>query len=474
MEKPMSNDANIPHAAHGTTPEPAERLVKPIQRFMSLSIAGGVVLLACAVLAIIWANSGFANLYHAIFFETELEVLFGQIHISHNVIEWINDALMAVFFLLVGLEIKREMIVGELASPKKAALPIAAAIGGMIVPAIIYVAFNFGKPTIGGWGVPMATDIAFALGVLALLGSRVPIALKVFLTSLAIVDDLGALVVIALFYTEDIAGMYLLYGAGAVGVLVLFNMFKVRSPIPYLLVGVALWYFFLESGVHSTIAGVLLAMTIPATARVDAQRFTASTANALDTFEHQGKKGHDIRTSSTQRAAVTAIATNCAQVTPPLHRIEHALHGWVAFLILPIFALANAGLYIGEGAGAALTGSISLGIIFGLTIGKPIGIVAACWGATKLGFAELPTGVTWRHIVGAGMLGGIGFTMALFIGTLAFPDAAALEMAKMGILSASLISAVGGTIVLLTCKPAQAAGQGTKSDDQPETVAKAA
>lgn len=467
----MSHDVHIPHAAEGAAPVPADRLVRPIQRFMRLSVAGGIVLLGCALLAIIWANSGLEHLYHFIFHETQLELVFGQIHISHHLIHWINDALMAVFFLLVGLEIKREMLVGELASPKKAALPIAAAIGGMIVPALIYAAFNLGQPTMRGWGVPMATDIAFALGVLALLGSRVPIALKVFLTSLAIVDDLGALVVIALFYTEQIAFSYLIYGAGAVGVLVLFNMFKVRSPIPYLVTGVALWYCFLESGVHSTIAGVILAMTIPASARVDAERFSNSTGNALEKFEHYGKMGHSVRTSSTQRAAVQAIASSCAHVTPPLHRIEHALHGWVAFLILPVFALANAGLHIGADAGAALTGSISLGVIFGLVVGKPLGIVAACWISTKLGLASLPTGATWRHIVGVGMLGGIGFTMALFIGTLAFPTAAGLEAAKMGILSASLISAVGGTIVLLTCKPAAASGARADSDDSEETEA---
>lgn len=472
----MSHDVQIPHAAEGTKPMPAELLVRPIQRFMRLSIAGGILLLGFALMAIIWANSEFSYLYHFIFHETELEVLFGQIHISHHLIGWINDALMAVFFLIVGLEIKREMLVGELASPKKAALPIAAAIGGMIVPALIYAAINMGQPTIRGWGVPMATDIAFALGVLALLGSRVPIALKVFLTSLAIVDDLGALVVIALFYTDQIAFSYLLYGAGAIGLLVLFNMFKVRSPIPYLLTGVVLWYFFLESGIHSTIAGVILAMTIPATARVDAERFTDSTGNALDKFEQYGKTGHCVRTSSTQRAAVQAISTNCAHVTPPLYRIEHALHGWVAFLILPIFALANAGVHIGEGAGAALTGSISLGVIFGLFIGKPLGIVAACWVSVKLGFAALPTGATWRHMVGIGMLGGIGFTMALFIATLAFPTAAALEAAKMGILSASLLSAIGGAIVLLTCKSAAATGAATDTDDQEaaEPIARAA
>lgn len=473
----MSHDPHIPHAAEGTTPVPAERLVRPIQRFMRLSVAGGIVLLGCALLAIIWANSGFANLYHTIFHETELEVVFGQIHISNHLIHWINDALMAVFFLVVGLEIKREMLVGELTSPKKAALPIAAAIGGMIAPALIYAMINIGQPSLRGWGVPMATDIAFALGVLALLGSRVPIALKVFLTSLAIVDDLGALVVIALFYTEQIATVYLMYGACAVGVLVLFNMFKVRSPIPYLLVGVGLWYFLLESGVHSTIAGVLLAMTIPATARVDAERFSGAAGNALDTFDKYGKLGHCVRTSSTQRAAVQAIASSCNHVIPPLYRIEHALHGWVAFMILPIFALANAGLHIGEGAGAAILSSTSLGVIFGLTIGKPIGIFTACWLSTKLGIAALPTGTTWKHIFGVGMLGGIGFTMALFIGTLAFPTVAGLEAAKMGILSASLISAVGGTIVLLTCKPAEASGEQSLTDDmveEAESIAKAA
>ncbi len=473
----MSHDVHVPNAAEGTDLVPAERLVRPIQRFMRMSIAGGVLLLGCAVLAIIWANSGFADLYHTIFHGTDLEVVFGQIHISHHLIHWINDALMAIFFLLVGLEIKREMLVGELASPKKAALPIAAAIGGMVVPALIYAAINLGQPSMRGWGVPMATDIAFALGVLALLGSRVPIALKVFLTSLAIVDDLGALVVIALFYTDEIATAYLMYGACAVGVLVLFNMFKVRSPIPYLLVGVGLWYFLLESGVHSTIAGVLLAMTIPATARVDSQRFSSATSDALDTFDHHGKLGHCVRTNSTQRAAVQSIASSCSHVTPPLHRIEFALHGWVAFLILPVFALANAGLHIGEGAGAALVGSTSLGIILGLSIGKPLGIFGACWIATKLGIATLPTGTTWKHIVGVGMLGGIGFTMALFIGTLAFPTAAGLEAAKMGILLASLISAVGGTLILLTCKSAEASGEGTQfddedqQDDQPQSLA---
>lgn len=465
----MSGHASIPHAASGTRLEPGERLVRPFQRFAALSSAAGLMLLGFAVLALIWANSPWSAGYHGVFHETDLEIGLGGWALSHHLAHWINDALMAVFFLIVGLEIKREMLVGELADPRKAALPIVAAIGGMVVPAAIYVAINFGQPTLRGWGVPMATDIAFALGVLALLGSRAPLSLKVFLTSLAIVDDLGALVVIALFYTENISMMFLQFGAATLGVLVLFNMFKVRSPIPYLVVGVVLWYCLLESGIHATIAGVLLAMTIPATGRVNSQRFATATGHALNVFDDE-QMGRCVRTSSTQRAAVQAIATNCAQVMPPLHRIEHALHGWVAFLILPVFALANAGVHVGQGAGEMITGSVSLGVIFGLLVGKPLGIVGACWIATKVGIAALPSGVNWRQMIGVGMLGGIGFTMALFIATLAFPDAASLEAAKMGILSGSLLSAVAGAAVLLTCKPMAAAGAASGAHEQEDVV----
>lgn len=466
----MSTDGiHIPHAAHGTRPEPVEWLVKPFQRFTSLSSAGGIVLLACAVVALIWANSSWAEGYEHFFHHTDFEIGLGSWVLSHHLVHWINDALMAVFFLVVGLEIKRELLVGELANPRRAALPIVAAIGGMIAPAIIYATINFGQPTLRGWGVPMATDIAFALGVLALLGSRVPLSLKVFLTSLAIVDDLGALVVIALFYTDNISVMFLQFGAATLCVLALFNRLRVRSPIPYLLVGTVLWYCLLESGIHSTIAGVLLAMTIPATGRVDSQRFAEATSRALDAFDDD-QMGHCVRTSGRQRAAVQAIATSCAQVMPPLHRIEHALHGWVAFLILPIFALANAGVHLGEGAGEEILGSTALGVIFGLLIGKPIGIVGACWISTRLGIAALPRGATWRQMIGVGTLGGIGFTMALFIATLAFPDAAHLTAAKMGILSGSLLSAIAGTAVLLTCKPAAAASEVELDDSEDESV----
>ncbi len=465
----MAHGDRVPHAAEGTRLEPVEHLIRPFQRFTALSTAGGVMLVLCAIIALVWANSSYADSYHHFFHETDFELMFGSWVLKNHLVHWINDALMGIFFLLVGLEIKREMLIGELASPKRAALPIAAAIGGMAIPALFYVMLNFGRDSMSGWGVPMATDIAFALGVLALLGSRVPITLKVFLTSLAIVDDLGALLVIALFYTEEIATQYLVFAGGALCVLILCNIFRVRSPLPYVVVGSFLWYFTLRSGVHATIAGVVLAMTIPATARVDSDRFAKATGKALDWFSHHGRMGHGVATSSSQRAAVQAIAVNCKMVMPPLHRIEHALHGWVAFLILPVFAIANAGLYIGEGAGAALLGPVSLGVMFGLVVGKPLGIFAAAWLAVKLNIAALPTGVTWRHVLGVGCLGGIGFTMALFIGTLGFSQAAQLEAAKMGILCGSVISALVGTGILLTCKRA-AAVETASTEDNDELI----
>ena len=373
---------------------------------------------------------------------------------AHSVAHWINDLLMAIFFLVVGLEIKREILVGELASPKRAALPIFGALGGMIGPALIFVAFNAGKETIGGWGIPMATDIAFAVGILAMLGSRVPNSLKVFLTSLAIVDDLGALVVIAVFYTDNLALDYLGYAGIVVAVLAFMNLLRVRWITLYLVMGLPLWYFVYMSGVHATIAGVLLAMTIPAHARVNAINFVYSTRKALDVFEN----AHDdpefaVTESSTRRAAVNAIITNSRQVLPPLHRIEHVVHPWAAFVIIPIFALANAGIPIHGGVAENLKDPAAIGIILGLFIGKPLGIVLLCWLACTMKVAALPRGVSWRHMLGAGMLGGIGFTMAIFIANLAYADNMAhLEHAKLAILVASAISAVGGAIVLLMCK----------------------
>lgn len=381
----------------------------------------------------------------------------------HSTAMWINDLLMAIFFLVVGLEIKREILVGELASPKRAALPIFGALGGMIGPALIFASLNWGKETIGGWGIPMATDIAFAVGILAMLGSRIPNSLKVFLTSLAIVDDLGALVVIAVFYTENLQMAYLGYAGTIVALLMFMNVLRVRWITLYLVLGLPLWYFVYMSGVHATIAGVLLAMTIPAHARVNAVNFVYSTRKAMEIFENAHDDPEtDVKESSIRRAAVNAIITNSRQVLPPLHRIEYVLHPWAAFFIIPVFALANAGIPIHGGVGENLTDPAAIGIILGLFIGKPVGILALCWLACTLKIASLPRGVSWRHVLGAGMLGGIGFTMAIFIANLAYANNQAhLEHAKLAILVASALSAIGGAVVLMMCKTAPEPEPGT-------------
>jgi len=375
---------------------------------------------------------------------------------GHGITHWINDLLMAVFFLVVGLEIKREILVGELASLKRASLPFFGALGGMIGPALIYVAINWGDEVrIGGWGIPMATDIAFAVGILALLGSRIPNSLKVFLTSLAIVDDLGALMVIALFYTDNLRLDYLGYAGSVVAVLAFMNMMRVRWITLYLVLGFPLWYFIYMSGVHATIAGVLLAFTIPAHARVNAVNFVYSTRKALDIFERaHDDPNHDVKQSSVRRSAVNAIINNARYVIPPLHRIEHALHPWAAFVIIPVFALANAGIEIHGGAGEIVADPTSLGVIFGLFVGKPLGIFLLGYIAVKLGIASLPRGVSWMHIIGTGFLAGIGFTMAIFIANLAFKtDPVSLEHAKLAILIASALSAIAGMAILAMVKP---------------------
>ncbi len=375
-------------------------------------------------------------------------------YMGHSTAAWINDLLMAIFFLVVGLEIKREILVGELASPKRAALPIFGALGGMIGPALIFASLNWGKPTIAGWGIPMATDIAFAVGILAMLGSRIPNSLKVFLTSLAIVDDLGALIVIAVFYTDHLQMNFLGYAGVIIGLLGIMNLLRVRWITLYLVLGLPLWYCIYKSGVHATIAGVLLALTIPAHARVNAVNFVFSSRKALDIFaDADDDLDTDITTSSERRAAVNAIMQNARQVLPPLHRIEHVLHPWAAFVIIPVFALANAGIPVRGGVMENLANASSMGIILGLFIGKPLGVVLMCFIACKLGIASLPRGVSWRHILGAGTLAGIGFTMAIFIANLAFAKSPTdLEHAKLSILVASAISAIVGAGILLTCK----------------------
>lgn len=456
----------IPTAAEGLPLEPGEKLLRGFQRFGRLSAAGGITLIIMTVIALVWANSAWYDAYAYIFKDMVVDLKIGGWHLPHihNLAYLINDALMAIFFLYVGLEIKRELLVGELRSVKRATLPIAAAIGGMAIPALIYFGINSAMTVTGpdgevvntmkGWGVPMATDIAFALGILTLLGSRAPLSLKVFLTSLAIVDDLGALLVIAIFYTEELKTNFLFLSAGTVGFLFVLNALRFRHPLFYIVPGIALWVFVLSSGIHATIAGVLLAATVPASARVKRERFLKASRKALDHFEKAGDDGSTPRESSEQRAAAFALKTNTNQILPPLHRMEHALGPWCAFWIIPIFALANAGLKMSGDMGSMVTDPVTLGVFFGLSIGKPIGVVLFCWLACKIGIAALPPMTTWRHIIGAGCLAGIGFTMALFIANLAFKgDALHLDAAKLGILSASLVATIAGLSILMTCKP---------------------
>ena len=427
--------------------QPAGRLSFPFREFIQAEASGGILLLACAVVALVWANSRWAGGY-AELWAIEVTIGPGDLAITETLLHWVNDGLMAVFFFVVGLEIKREVLVGELASPRQATLPVAAALGGAVVPAGIFVALNAGSSGIDGWGVPMATDIAFALGVLALLGDRVPLGLKVFLTALAIVDDLVAVLVIALFYTAEIEWVALGTGALFLVALVAANGLHVRRPIVYALLGAGLWVAFLESGVHATIAGVVLAMTIPARTAIHPDEFLDRGRALLDAFERARGAGSDIRTNGAQQAAVQELEAACEEVETPLQRLEHALHPWVAFGIIPLFALANAGVDLGGSLGDAFTDRVTLGVVVGLVIGKQVGIMAFAWLATRTGMTALPAGVDWRQLYGASWLAGIGFTMSLFIADLAFAEASLLTSAKLGILAASVMAGVVGYVLL--------------------------
>lgn len=432
-------------------PTPAERLLRPFQEFMHNEASGGLLLLICAAAALLWANSPLSASYNDLW-QTKLTVGVGSFILSKPLFLWINDGLMAVFFFVVGLEIKREVLVGELASFRQAALPLAAAIGGMIVPALIYIAFNRNGPGASGWGIPMATDIAFALGVLALLGKRAPLPLKVFLTALAIVDDIGAVLVIALFYTAEIAWSSLAIAAGFLIVLIVVNRLGVRHPLVYTLLGLGLWAAFLKSGVHATVAGVLLAMTIPSRARINNREFVVKGRELLDDFERAN--GNELDVNETRQAALQALEKTVQYAEAPLQRMEHALHPWVTFFIMPVFALANAGVTLGNGLASSLAHPISLGIVLGLVLGKQIGITLFAWLAVKSKLAALPGGMRWVQIYGASWLAGIGFTMSLFIADLAFGAAPSLSIAKVGILTASLIAGAAGYSILRSIKPA--------------------
>jgi NhaA family Na+:H+ antiporter len=444
--------------AHSNAPipldaSPIERVLSPFARFFRLESAGGIVLIACALIAVAWANSPWGGAYHHLW-ETKLAFSLGPWSISHTVHHWINDGLMAVFFFLVGLEIKREALIGELTSLRKAALPGAAALGGMVVPALLYFALNTGGAGAAGWGIPMATDIAFALGVLALMGPRVPLALKVFLTALAIVDDIGAVLVIALFYTGEIAWSALGLGLLLIGVAALANRLGVRGPLPYLLIGIVVWSCFLASGVHATVAGVLMAMTIPSRTRIDADEFVERADRNLGDFREAGAPGSSVLTNLRQQSALQGLESATEAAQAPLQRIEHDLHTPVAFVIIPLFALANAGVTLSGGLADSVTHPVTLGIILGLVIGKPLGITLFSWLAVRAGLAELPAGISWKAIHAVSWLGGIGFTMSLFVAGLAFPDGGLVDESKLGIFAASIAAGLVGWILLRRVLPA--------------------
>ncbi|MEX2243317.1 MAG: Na+/H+ antiporter NhaA [Fimbriimonadaceae bacterium] len=426
-----------------------ERVIRPVARFIQSQASSGVILLACTLVALVWANSPYGDTYRDLW-HIEFSMRFGGQSLSMDLHHWINDGLMAVFFLLVGLEIKREILVGELNNPKKAALPIMAAIGGMLVPALIYVAMNAGRPSMDGWAIPMATDIAFSLGVLALLGTRAPLALKVFLAALAIVDDLGAVLVIALFYSKDINVQALQTGGLVFALLIVLNVLRVRNLVPYVILGFLLWLMFLQSGVHATIAGVLLAMTIPTRVRLDATEFYDRGLRFLNKFRDGAKPSEpDAFLNEDQVSAIDAIEQSCEQVQMPLQRLEHNLHTPVNFVIMPVFALANAGVALGGVGLQSLTAPVTSGVVLGLFIGKAVGISLFSWIGVKLGIAALPKRVTWSHVVGVAFLGGIGFTMSLFIAGLAFGAGELNEGAKLGVLLGSALSGVTGALLIV-------------------------
>lgn len=432
-----------------------EKIRKPLgvriseigQEFTRLAASGGLMILIFSLLALFWSNSNLSDSY-AELLKMEIGFQFGGFSLMKDLVKWINDGLMAIFFFVVGLEIKREVTAGKLNSPRKAALPLAAAVGGMVVPALIFVAINVGDPqALPGWGIPVATDIAFALGVLTVLQGRIPLSLKVFFTAMAIADDLGAILILAIFYSKDLSLVSLGIGAIVFLLLLVMNRWRVFSPIPYGVLGFLLWLAFLQSGVHPTIAGVLLALTIPTRGPANVERLLAQTDTVLNRYDYAEDDDE-----TQEQALAHTLKTMLDRIEPPAQRLEHSLQPWVTYLILPIFALANAGIVIG-GSISDLLQPVSLGVILGLTVGKPLGITLFSWLATRLGLAELPQDVRWPQFISASVLAGIGFTVSLFIAGSGYEDAALLASAKLGILVASVASATVGYGALSLTSP---------------------
>ena len=420
----------------------------PFERFMHAQTTTGMILMFMTLLALVLANSPLTESY-ADFFHTKVELNVGSWEFSHTIHHWINDGLMAIFFFVIGLEIKREILVGELSNIKVAILPILAAVGGMAFPALIYLAVTSGTPGAEGWGVPMATDIAFAISALVLLGKRIPAALVTFLVALAIVDDLGAVLVIALFYTEQIHMLPLALAAASFLVMVIFNRFGIHMILPYFIVGILMWFFMLESGVHATIAGVIAALAIPSRPKRVPGSFRKDAKVLLDEYDSYSAENKE-EMNERQKAILLRLQENINDIGTPAARLEHTLHLPVALIIIPLFALANAGIAIDFGSiGSTIMTPVSLGVIMGLVVGKVLGIFGVVWLAIKLKIATLPKGSTMSQVFGVAFLGGIGFTMSIFVADLAFINTPELVFqAKVGILSASLFAGLFGYLWL--------------------------
>ncbi|WP_276495802.1 Na+/H+ antiporter NhaA [Pontibacter litorisediminis] len=430
-------------------PKLYRRILYPLLEFVRAESFSGILLMFVTLIAIAWANSPWADTYEKVW-NTPFTIAFGDYGLTKAAILWINDGLMAIFFFVVGLEIKRETMVGELSSIRSAAFPVTAALGGMFVPAGIFVLLNLNSEGLPGWGIPMATDIAFALGILTLLGPRAPLSLKLFLIAYAIVDDIGAVLVIALFYTSEVNFLSLWIGFLLFGLLLVGNALKMRNIWIYILVGVIMWVAFLKSGVHATVAGILLAITIPGRSKITEEEFVGSTANIIEDLHANhlaAQQDPEFEPKDeVYQGAVYTIENNCEEALSPMHRLEHALHPIVAYAIMPIFALANAGIFINADLVGSLSAALPMGIILGLVLGKPLGILLFAWLASVTGIASKPKSFNWMQLFGVGLLGGVGFTMSIFIANLAFASSPMLPLSKLAILCASVVA---GTVAYL-------------------------
>jgi NhaA family Na+:H+ antiporter len=422
---------------------PVKDLLLPFERFITNESSSSILLIFSVIIAIIIANTALGTFYFN-FFETPFRIGFGDFVLEKPLLLWINDGLMAIFFFLVGLEIKRELLTGELSEYELVKLPFFAAIGGIVVPIILYVSFNFGQPSLNGWAIPMATDIAMVLGLLAIFGRRVPLYLKIFVTSMAIIDDIASILVIAIFFTSSMKIDYLFLAIALIVVLFLMNRLRIRQSYIYMIVGVILWFAFLKSGIHATITGIILALMIPATKKLDIHDFRVLTQSVVNTLVYDDPS-HDPNISpEVYLASIQTLEQGCHDIQPPLFRLENFLSAWVSFLIIPLFAFANSGLVLESFNISTLFNSQSLGVIIALVIGKPLGVTLFTWFSVKQGYTKLPEEISWRMLHSVTWLAGIGFTMSFFISTLAFSDPSVIVDAKISILIASVIAAIVG------------------------------